>query len=202
MQCAVCKGPCPTTPLTGKAPAKVLDMFKGASGQLKSLNKILSWQESQKQSIKKHQEFEVQRLEEKAKQQQDELAKLEEHLEEKRIQVKILEEVEAQLKSQIASQGLGGGVSSCKKEATLDRRSSKSERDGKCGKPKMEVSSRQLQSTPAQKSAWKGGSHGQGPLSSAFYKGMANFEPANKMSKNDSRSSFGDSARNSSRARQ
>jgi len=201
LQCAVCKGPCPTTPLTGKAPANVLDMFKGASVQLKSLNKILSWQESQKQSIKEYQELEVQRLEEKAKKQQDALVKLEGRLEEKRVQVKNLEKEEAELKSQI-SMCLSGAVSGCEK----DRRSSKHDhnssvefvRDGKCSKPKTEDSSRQLQSTKAEKLSGRGGSHGQGPLSSAFYKGMATYGPSDKINKNDSSFRSGASARNNS----
>ena len=178
MHCAACKGPCPTIPLNSKAPATVLKMFKDASGQFKSLTRTLSWQESQKQSIKEHQEMEVKRLEEKAKQQQDELDELEQHLEEKRVQVKSLENVEVQLKSQLSSLA-----------------SMKFERDGKCPKPKVEVPSCHLQSTPVHKSLGKGSSHGQGPLSSAFYKGMATFGPSTNKSKNDSITSFGGSAR-------
>jgi len=151
--------------------------------------------------------MEVQRLEEKAKQQQDELDELEQHLEEKRMQVKSLENVEVQLKSQLSSLGLSGAVSSWKEEVTLDRRSSKSdpnssmesERTEKYPKSKVEVSSRQLQSTPVCKSSGRGGSHGQGPLSSAFYKGMATSGPSTNLSKNDSITRFGDFARNNSR---
>lgn len=147
MHCAVCKGPCPTKVLNSKAPARVLNMFQGVSGQLKSLDKILTWQESQKQVIKEHQELEVQRLEEKAKQQQNELAILEEQLEKKRAQVESLEKVEVQLKSQLSSLSLGAAVRSAKKGSSMDF-----ERDGKCDKPKVEVSSSR-----------KGGSPGQGP---------------------------------------
>ena len=156
MHCAVCKGPCPTKVLNSKAPSSVLNMFKGASGQLKSLNKILSWQESQKQSVKENQELLVQRLEEKAKQQEAELAKLEGQLEEKRVEVKSLEQAEVQLKSKLSSLGFGGPVRSLKKGSSMEI-----ERGGKCGKPKDQVSS------PARKSSEKGGSDGQGPLSSA-----------------------------------
>jgi len=153
--------------------------------------------------------MEVEGLEEKVKLQQDELDELERHLEEKRLQVKSLENVEVQLKSQLSSLGLSGAVSSWKEELTLDRRSSKSdlissmefEREGKYSKSKVEVSSRQLQSTPASKSSGKGGSHGQGPLSSAFYKGMATSGPSTNMSKNDFITGFGDFARNNSRGR-
>ena len=134
LQCAVCKGPCPTKVLNSKAPASLLKMFKGVSGQLNSLHKILSWQESQKQSIKENQELEVRRLEEKAKQQQVELAKLEEHLEEKRVQVRSLETVEDELKSLLSSMGLGGAGRSLKKVSSVEF-----ERDGvwQCGKPSL-----------------------------------------------------------------
>jgi len=153
--------------------------------------------------------MEVQRLEEKAKQQQDELDELEQHLEEKRMQVKSLENVEVQLKSQLSSLGLSGAVSRWKEEVTMDRQSLKSdmnssmefEREGKCPKSNVEVSSRQLQSTPVRKPSGRGGSHGQGPLSSAFYKGMATSGPSTNMSKNDFITGFGDFARNNSRGR-
>jgi len=157
VHCAACKEPCRTKVLDSKAPANILNMFKGVSKQLSSLHKILSWQESQKQSIKENRELEVRRMEEKAKQEEVELAKLEKQLEEKRVEVKSLETKKVQLKSQISSRlGLSGPVRSSKKVSF--------EVDGKSGKPlkpKVEVSS------PVRKSSGKGSSNSQGPLSSA-----------------------------------
>ena len=135
---------------------------------------MLSWQESQKQSIMKHQELEVQKLEEKARQQEGELARLEQHLAEKRVQVENLEKMEVKFKSQISSLGQGKAVGSLKKDSSKEF-----ERDVV---PNVEVSS--------PKPSWKGSSHGQGPLSSAFYKGMATGSSYNMSKKGDSSRCF------------
>ena len=105
-----------------------------------------------------HQELEVQKLEEKARQQEGELARLEQHLAEKRTQVRDLEKMEVRFKSQISSLGQVKAVSSLKKDSSKEF-----ERDVV---PNVEVSS-------PKPSSWQGSSHGESPLSSAFYKGMA-----------------------------
>ena len=162
--CDVCKGSCPTIVLNKKAPSSVLNLFKSAPGQLKSIFKTISWQESQKQSIMQATELEVQKLEETARQQESELARLEQALAEKRTEVNDLKEKEVVFKSKISSLCRGKAVGSLKKDSSKE------------GDVVPNVSS--------AKPSWKGSSHGQGqgsslgpqgarPLSSAFYKGMA-----------------------------
>ena len=160
-------------PLNSKAPANVLNMFKDASTQLKTLTKSLRWQEDQKQRIKKHQEAEVRRLEAEVEQQQEELAKVERQVEERRVQLRMQEKLESQLKYRLSSLNLG-------------RLNKDLERSGKCEK---ETQRSQGQPRRAPQAFAAPPRHTEAvektpralPLSSAFYRGMATFGPsANK----------------------
>jgi len=170
--CAVCQGSCSMMSLNSKAPAHVLNMFKDASTQLKTLTKSLRWQEDQKQRIKKHQESEVRRLEAEVEQQQEELAKVERQVEERRVQLRMQEKLESQLKYRLSSLNLG-------------RLNKDLERSGKCEK---ETQRSQGQPRRAPQTFTAPPRHSEAvetpralPLSSAFYRGMATFGPsANK----------------------
>ena len=169
--CAVCQGSCSMMSLNSKAPANVLNMFKDASTQLKTLNKSLRWQEDQKQRIKKHQEAEVRRLEAEVEQQQEELAKVERQVEERRVQLRMQEKLESQLKYRLS--------------LNLGRLNKDLERSGKCEK-ETQRSQGQPQRAPQAFAAPPRHSEAVEtpralPLSSAFYRGMATFGPsANK----------------------
>merc|ERR1719209_2145674 len=168
--CAVCQGSCSMIPLNSKAPAHVLNMFKDASTQLKTLNKSLRWQEDQKQRIKKHQESEVRRLEAEVEQQQEEVAKVEREVEERRAQLRMQEKFESQLKYRLSSLNLG-------------RLNKDLERSGKCEK-ETQRSQGQPQRAPQAFAAPPRHSEAVEktpralPLSSAFYRGMATFGPS------------------------
>jgi len=167
--CAVCQGSCSMMSLNSKAPANVLNMFKDASTQLKTLTKSLRWQEDQKQRIKKHQEAEVRRLEAEVEQQQEELAKVERQVEERRVQLRMQEKLESQLKYRLSSLNLG-------------RLNKDLERSGKC-----EKGTQRYQDQP-QRAQWTFATpprHTEAietrrtlPLSSAFYRGMATSGPS------------------------
>merc|ERR1719209_2124892 len=168
--CAVCPGSCSMVSLNSKSPASVLNIFKDASTQLKTLNKSLRWQEDQKQGIKKHQELEVRRLEAEVKQQQEELAKVEREVEERRVQLRMREKVESQLKHRLSSLNLG-------------RLNKDLERSGKC-----EKETQRYQDQPQRAAQWTFATpprHTEAietrrtlPLSSAFYSGMAPSGPS------------------------
>ena len=168
--CAVCQGSCSMIPLNSKAPAIVLNMFKDASTQLKTLTKSLRWQEDQKQRIKKHQEAEVRRLEAEVEQQQEELAKVERQVEERRVQLRMQEKLESQLKYRLSSLNPG-------------RLNKDLERSGKC-----EKETQHSQDQPQRAPQWTFAApprHTEAvetpralPLSSAFYRGPATFGPS------------------------
>jgi len=168
--CAVCQGSCSMVSLNSKAPANVLNIFKDASTQLKTLNKSLRWQEDQKQGIKKHQELEVRRLEAEVKQQQEELAKMEREVEERRVQLRMREKVESQLKYRLSMLNLG-------------RLNKDHERSGKC-----EKETQRSQDQPQRAPQWTFATpprHTEPietpralPLSSSLYRGMTTSGPS------------------------
>ena len=139
-----------------KAPSSVMNMVKDISGQLKDVFKTLRWQDGQKRELVEHRLKVVESLEKEEKHLERESARVEQELKERKAVLKKMEEREAQLRAELK---------------TLTRGAEKGRGDHGRGE-----SSRHPWMAGG---AAQGGSPRGGPMSSAFYKGMAAHSPAN-----------------------
>jgi len=167
--CAVCQGSCSMMSLNSKAPANVLNMFKDASTQLKTLTKSLRWQEDQKQRIKKHQEAEVRRLEAEVEQQQEELAKVERQVEERRVQLRMQEKLESQLKYRLSSLNLGRLNKDLERSGRCEKETQRSQDQPQRAPQTFAAPPRHTEAVENRRAL---------PLSSAFYRRTATSGPS------------------------